>query len=240
MTAAGFLVVLGAVFLAGAVQTLAGFGFALLAVPLMSTVLTVRETVAVAAVLGLVSATTVALRHRGDIDRPTVGRMVVPALVAMPVGIVVARHVSDDALRIALAVSVLVFTAVLASGFRLRRSRPAVDVAAGVVSGVLSTTIGTNGPPLVMVLQARGLAPDPFRATLSGVFAIANVATFALLLGRMTSSLWLLALACVPGMWVGWQVGYAVGRRLDHSRFDGLVRGLLVASAAAALAAVFS
>ncbi len=225
---------------AGAVQTLAGFGFALLAVPIISLTLSMRDTVALAAVLGFVSATVVAARYREHIDRPTVARMVIPALAAMPIGLLVARAVSDDALRIALAISVIAFTVLLASGFRVHHPRPALDVAVGAVSGVLSTTIGTNGPPLVMVLQARGMAPDRFRATLSTVFAIANLATVALLINRMTPGLWLLALGCVPGMWIGWQIGYALGRRLDHARFDRLVRVLLLVTAGTALFAALS
>ena len=48
-------------------------------------------------------------------------------------------------------------------------------VGVGFVSGVLNTSLSTNGPPLVFGLQARHLGAAPFRATISTVFAFSNI-----------------------------------------------------------------
>ena len=61
-----------AIALAGAtVQTVTGFGFALLAVPSLVLVLPVREAIVVASLLGLGNASLVALSTRGHADRGT-------------------------------------------------------------------------------------------------------------------------------------------------------------------------
>ena len=46
---------------------------------------------------------------------------------------------------------------------------------AGFVSGVLNTSLSTNGPPIVFALQARHLPPDRFRGTINVVFACCNI-----------------------------------------------------------------
>ena len=74
-----------------------------------------------------------------------------------------------------LGISVLGAVVLLIRRINLRHVGPALDVGAGFLSGVLNTSLSTNGPPLVFVLQGRHLEPPAFRGTISQVFALSNV-----------------------------------------------------------------
>jgi uncharacterized membrane protein YfcA len=98
-------------------QSLAGFGFGLLAVPLMTLAVDPHQAVIVATMIGTVSTTLQAVIDRRFCDWPTAKRLALAAYVGMPFGFVVFLLVSESAMRFSLGVVVLVATFVLARGF---------------------------------------------------------------------------------------------------------------------------
>jgi uncharacterized membrane protein YfcA len=228
------------VLLASVVTTVAGFGFSLVAVPLMTAVVGPHEAVAVASLLGVLSTTVLFVRLRRHVAWPVATRQLVAAAVGMPLGLQVLLAVSETTLRIAIAVAVSLGALALAGGFRLHNWGAAADVGAGFLSGLLNTSVGTSGPPLVLVNQARGLDPDAFRATLSAVFSGSAVMTNALFAasGRYTGPVLAGAAVCLPVLVVGWFVGLRLHGHVDARRMRVLVLVLLFGSAAAALGAV--
>ena len=105
--------VCGAVFLAAATQQLSGFGYALMAVPLLTLVLGPKDAVALSSLSGLAGTGLMAWRLRRRVDRPVVGRLLLGAVVGMPIGIVVLRRAAPEPLQIAVSVVVLLAVALL-------------------------------------------------------------------------------------------------------------------------------
>jgi uncharacterized membrane protein YfcA len=231
-------IVAAAVFFASFVQAIAGFGFGLLAVPLMTQVITPQRAVVISSLVGISISTWQAWSLRRDADRALVTRMTIAAYVGMPLGFVVLTTFGDDTLRICLGAAVLVATALLATDVRIGSGVHA-DYAAGFVSGVLNTSLSTNGPPLVVVLQARGLQPAPFRATISAVFALSNVFALTLFVGsgKVTRAGLAAAAFAVPSLIAGQLLGYPVRRHVHGRRFRVLVLGLLAAAGVSAIVA---
>ncbi len=226
---------------AAVLQSISGFGFALIAVPLLAMLIGAKDAVAAASLFGMSSSIVQLAITRGSVRWPVAGRMVAGALVGMPLGLVVLLVVEERTLRVVIAVTVLVFVAVIGSGVRLRGRGLALDVGAGFVSGVLNTSVSTNGPPLVLALQARELPPLAFRGTISATFVGSNVVAVALFAaaGRYTPDVLRSVGSGVPALLVGWLVGARLAPRFPAERFRALVLALLVATAASALASVF-
>ena len=110
--------------------------------------------------------------------------------------------------------------------------QPRLDVTAGFLSGVLNTSLSTNGPPLVFLLQARRLEPDPFRGTLSVIFVISSVAGLTLFAARgyVTGSALVIVAATLPAVLAGLYAGGRIRPRVDAARFRILVLVLLGAA----------
>lgn len=227
---------------ASAVQVVAGFGFSLFAVPLLSFPLDPKTAVVVAGTAGLLSSGTNAWREWEHRDRGVVHRMVAGALVGSPIGLALLTVIPARGLRVALAVAVACFVVLNLRGFRLDAAGPRIDVGAGVVSGTLNTMLSTNGPPLVAVLHARHLPPQVFRATLSVVFAVSSIVAIALyaVAGRYDPDAWWGVLVSVPAIALG-QLAGARGRdRVEQARFRTFVTVLLALTAVASAAAAIS
>jgi uncharacterized protein len=236
----GELIAVGvAIFVAINVYMIAGFGFALLAMPIMTFAIPVEQAVAIVLLLAIVSTSQQAFVHRRAVRVPLARRLTVSSFAGMPVGLWILNTVDDRTLRIVLGAAVLVATAMLLRDLTLAHVGPALDYSMGFVSGLANASIGTNGPPLVFDLQSRRLAPTEFRATIAVVFALGNVATLALFLldGKITRDVLVGAAVATPAWTVGAGLGRALQPRVPEEHFRRIVLGLLLLTGVTTIAA---
>ena len=229
VTTVQLVVVAIAIFVAAFTQVIAGFGFGLLAMPIMTLAVPVDEAIIVATLLGMVSTIWMAWHLRADADRPLVKRLTLAAFLGMPLGLWILNVVSDRSLRLALGVSVLVATVLLVRRINLSHVGPGLDFTAGFLSGVLNTSLSTNGPPLVFVLQARQLLPNPFRATIAAVFALSNIVGLSLFIadGKITNDGVHAAVVALPAWLLGQALGLPLRKHVAGERFRVMVLVLL-------------
>lgn len=241
MSNAALLVVVGSVLAASIIQTISGFGFALLSVPLMTLAIDTKTAVVVSTLAGVLVTVTQAWRLRAHIERTLVKRLTIAAYAGMPLGLVIFTAVSETTLQRMLGVAVVLAVILLAAGLDLTESGRALEAGAGFVSGVLATSLSTNGPPVVFALQARRLAPDPFRATILTVFACCNVGALSafLLAGKVTRAGVVASVLSIPAMIIGQALGRPLRRRVQGPRFRWLVLAMMTAVAGRVIVASF-
>lgn len=236
-----------AVFAGAVLQSATGFGFALVAAPILFALLGPQQAVTAGVLLGLLlNALTLATEGR----RPAVagrdaGLLLAWSLPGLALGALALRELSEQLLSVLVALAVL---AALAVRVRARsRRRPQGEAvarrprawqppAAGITSGALSTSTSLSGPPLVFYLLARGLPPAAMRDTLATIFVVQALLGLPALLATGTldppAGLWALIAAGLAGQ--------LVGRRafawLRGERYERAVLALLVVTALVALA----
>lgn len=237
MTLAVAAVVFG---LAAMIQSVTGFGFALVSVPLLGVLVgPVPAVVATTAVVSVQMAVTT-WRHRDDVDREVAPVLLGGAVLGIAPGTVVLVMGSRETLLLLIAAATLICTIVVAAKLSLPEARASL-FGAGTVAGALAVSTGTSGPPLVAALAARGLGAAHFRATLGAVFLSMNVV--AMLVFVVTSSFseqagWL-ALIGVPVVLVSLRLGGALAERVSAEGFRRAVLATLVVASFAAVAAAY-
>jgi hypothetical protein len=237
MSGAQTMWLLGVVAAGALVQSVAGFGFALLAVPLASLVVAPGRAVVVVSLANLVSSMRVSAASPRRIDRAVAARLLAGALMGMPIGLYVLEVVGDRTLRLVIGVVVALIALTIASGVEFPSGAWRADLTAGLISGVLTTSTGTNGPPLVIRLRARGMDLPVLRATLGVVFAVSGAAAVTLFAwrGQIHRDQLKVAVLSVPAqLGVGW-AGDRVAAHLGPARFARVVIVALLASAVAAV-----
>lgn len=230
-----------AVLLGAGLQAATGFGFALVAAPLLVATLGAEEAVSTAVLLSVgVNALTL-LRGRGEsaVLRAEARRLLAWAAPGLVAGAVVLATLSDGAITVIVAAGVIGGLAVRLHTRRgpvaaPRERLPATAAAAGLSAGVLTTATSLNGPPLVLHLAGTRATAAEVRDTLAlvlgalglaglGVLAVAG--TFAL-----PEELPLLAVAAA--------VGHVAGRPLlgvlAGERYERAVTAVLAATAVTA------
>jgi uncharacterized membrane protein YfcA len=237
--------VAGIVFAAAVLQRAVGFGFALLAVPLLAFVVPTKSAVIIIFLNGTVTCAWMAFRLRRHIEWVSARRLGVAAIAGAPVGVVILSAISANTLRLVLGVTTCWAAGWIIVTSRLARSEPVVShrsttYAMGFVSGVINTSLATNGPPLVYELRRSGFHGDRFRATISAVFLLSNLIGLPLLAlaGLITTFDVALALTSVVPCIAGIMVGSWIGGRMGPSHYGWavdlllLVTGLLTISKA--------
>lgn len=231
----------GIVLLGAFAQTVSGFGYAMVTVPLFTLAVDPRTAVVVTALTDIGLTVTAAVRDRAYVRWRVAGALTGTALLGVPVGLLVLATVAEDVLSVLIAVVVLGCVALVWSGVRLRTGPLGIG-AVGVLVGVLTAATGTNGPPLVAAFQSLGYDPRTFRATLAAIFTgagLVGLVGFAAI-GRIDAGVLRLSLVALPAIPLGWWLGNLVFDRLGPLVFRRIVLVGLVGSAGVALVAAAS
>ena len=238
MTGGQLLAVALVVLVAAAAQMVSGFGFALMAVPLMGLAIDLKTAVVVCTICGTASNTFQAMTDRGHRDSALALRLILASLAGMPFGWLLLEAASNDQLRVVVGLTVLAALVILSVSRLSPDIGPVADVLAGVVSGALAIATSTNGPPLVLLMRAKKMRPEVFRATINTVFSVVAVVSIVVFVssGRVDSAVLKGAACAVPGLVVGIVAGQRIRSRLNEAFFWRLVLVLLVGSAVASIA----
>ncbi|CAM8625469.1 COG0730 Predicted permeases [Acidimicrobiia bacterium] len=241
MDTAAYVAIGLSVLVAAGVQGTTGFGFALLSVPLMSLFIEPEQAVVISASLGLLASAVQAWSERHHGDRPTIIRMLIGAAIGSPFGLLVFVVASPSQLRFILAGVIIVFLILNLRGLTLKQGGRTVDLGAGAISGVLNTSLSTNGPPLVMALHARHLPPQQFRGTLAAVFAGSGLLTVLLFAGagKYSADIGLALVISLPTLAIGYLLAARFRQRIRPDHFRNIVTWLLFATAVLATLSAF-
>ena len=159
-----------------------GFGFNLVAVPLLVVALGPREAVIVALILGLLATAILSLGawRRREVDRRLLELLMLGSAPGLAVGTLCFDLVGALALKIAIAAISIGGALLLMANtrFRARRVRPGEAVAVGLVAGLFAATTGTGGPPVVTYVNMASV--DLEVATVRGTI-VAQIALVSLL-----------------------------------------------------------
>ena len=224
-----------------AVQSATGFGFSLVAAPLMFAAFEPEEAVGLLMLLG-VGVNLLTMATEGRRPRPLGGEAAVILACSVPgmiVGVAVLRALDEVVLQLAVSVGVVATLIV-------RRLRPAPDTvpkwaapAVGVSAGVLTTTTTTAGPPILVYLLGRGLPAERVRDTLTLVFlGLGLLGAGALAVTGTDAAIPppLVALAAMaPLVVAGHLAGRPVFARLSTSAYEPVVTAVLLAAVLAGL-----
>lgn len=213
---------------ASVVQTIAGFGFSLLAVPVLSLLVEPAQAVVISAVLSFLNVARVSHVAREHTPWRIVGLLLVGSVIGLPLGMLVLLYASPEVLRLLVGLVAAVMAVAIGMGLRWSHSDLATGVT-GFVAGVLSTSTSINGPPIVLYLQATALGPAAFRAAMSNLLVLSGIFSLAgfVLAGVLgLAQLGLVAFG-VPSLFVGFWLGTRLLGHLDPERFRHFVLVLL-------------
>lgn len=230
----GLLPLIALTLLAGTVYGFAGFGSALIFMPLATLVLPPEVAVLQMALFGLGSIFALLPRAWAEAERPRVLLMLAAALAALPLGTWALARADIEAIRWAISAVVAATLVALMAGFRYRaQPRAPVLVAVGGAAGALGGATGLTGPAVILFNLS---GPGSARQTR------ANTLVFLTLLGAaLVPGLAMRGLVTVPALWLGlllvpvYMAGGRLGQWLFRPERESLYRRTAYAVIAAAV-----
>ncbi len=221
----------GALTFGSVVRGTLGFGDALVAIPLLTLVVSPQTAVPVIAVLSAALGLGIGLTNREQVDWSGAGVLLLGAGAGLPLGIWALSAWSADRLETVLGgalllVSVQGLLRPRTQNWATLRTGPLFGFAGGVLGGML----GMAGPAFVLWTVGTGWPPDRIRATLQGVFLPLAVMAMVghAIAGLWSHQVWVLAALGIPAAALGTVVGNRLAQRLTASRFQAVLWTVLL------------
>lgn len=234
------VVALGAA-LAGFVQGLSGFAFAMVAMAVWAWWVDPQLAAAMAVFGGFSGQLLAALTVRRGFDVKLLAPFVIGGLAGIPVGIGILPLLDLGLFKLALGALLAVICPVMLVAHKLPRvsagGRPA-DAVAGFIGGVLGGIGGVSGAIPTLWCTLRGMAKDEQRAVIQNFNLGMLGVTLALYVGTgviTRATLPMLAIV-LPAMLIPTLLGAKLYIGISEAAFRRIVLGLLTASGLAMLA----
>lgn len=232
MTVASSIALIAAiVFIAAVVQSLAGFGFALMIMPITTILLGVHTAAPMVAMTALTVYVINVARYHRAINSGEVLRMAVASAFGVPVGIWLLSSVDEVLVTRLLGLVLLLYgTYVLLRPVTARIPSRLWVFPAGFLAGCLGAAYNTPGPPVVVYGSSQQWPKNEFRASMQVLFLVNAVLVVSshLLTRHVTSDVITAYLFAVPALVLGIFVGSRVDARVDGARFRVIVTVMIL------------
>lgn len=199
--------------LAGLVRGFAGFGSAMVYLPLAATVLPPLEAIAIMIIMDVLGPIPVLRRAYGQAVKPELILLIAASAVALPLGLVLLVKLPTDAIRVAVSVVSLMLVAALMGGLRIKaRVTPLYTAFAGGISGFLGGLVGLPGPPIILLYMSRPVLVQTIRANaMLYLFAFdIMILTAFIIMGQFSLGLAILGLCLAVPSIIGSIIGTAL------------------------------
>jgi hypothetical protein len=215
-------------------QSLTGFGFALVMVPLLSLAWDVKSAVVTSTVLGTFALLPLVFEARRHVRLAAVAALVAGSLAGIPAGLLILEWIDPEALKILVGLTVIAASVLVYRVREVRATRAGVmpAVAAGVVSGVLRASTSMGGPPAVLYLLGVEKDVEAFRGTILAFFLPMSLVTIVGLaaVGRVTPDVVRTSAIALPAMALGLAAGGWLRYRVREELFRLIVLLVLIFS----------
>ena len=173
------LLPLGCVVAASFLQSLTGFGLAIVLAPLLMFFYDAKEVVSLVLLICVTGNLVQGVMHVRDADRKLVACLFAGVILGQPLGAWIFFTLSSDTLKF--CINAMVLASLLLTGITHARFREtnANAVKTGVLSGITSATTGMGGPPFLLYMAHTRIPPQTLRATCFAFFFLCNIASLA-------------------------------------------------------------
>jgi hypothetical protein len=226
--------ILGTTALAGLIQGVAGFGSALVAVPLLALMLPLDTVVPLMVLISIAVSLLNLLHLHHAVRTAPLLPLLFGYLLGTPVGLLLLTRAPEVLVLGLLGLSIAVY-----AGFSLAGRQPNARwlrqqrVAIGALSGALGAAFSTNGPPVILHVSAHGeWGADRQKAALTLFFLVSGTLTALAQWGSglITARVIDLLPWCLPPLLLGALGGARLYRRLGAHDYRRLVFALVLAT----------
>lgn len=236
------------ILIATVVHGIAGFGLAQVAMGLMPLFRSPETATVIFSMVAVISNLRVWWSVRESFDWRVWLIPFLGLLAGMPIGIYVFSRLSEDALRIAIAVTLLIAVALIAA---VRRSAMVKDwlansgfepdwkvgVLAGFLAGVLGGAVAIPGPPMILygafMVATQRWESQTMKATFTAFFGVVMLYRVISLVvaGQVTSQLAVEAAIALPALFIGAWLGIKAYDHIPEQIFGWIVLVMLTVNA---------
>ncbi len=222
--------ILAIVFISAFQQSLSGFGFALIAMPILVQLVGIQVAAPLVAALALMLNVINGIRWRQALDFSEIKRLGIWMALGVPIGIWGIFALNETIVKVGLGVLLVAYAL-----FALLKPEQLPTISrrwaypAGFLAGLLGGAYNTSGPPLILYGSLRNWSHQRFRAVLQSLFGFAAsiVVIGHIIAGNYTQPVLRLTVIALPGTFIAVLLGALLDR---HIRPEHLKKWITIAT----------
>lgn len=221
------------IFVAYLVRGIAGFGSALVAVPLLALILPLNQVVPMVIAVDFSASVQQAIRERGLVKWQDLLPIFPFSFMGLLVALFLYTNLDLQVLLRALGIFIVAFALYSLRPNNSPKPKGKIWAAPlGFLGGFIGSLFGTGGPFYVMYLRMRQLDKATFRGTTAMLFTVdGGIRLIGLsLIGIFNWQILILVLLAIPMKLAGFHTGHYLHHKLDERKFMLLVSVLLMLS----------
>ncbi len=212
------------------IRSISGFGYAMVATPLMALVIDVKSVVVINMMLSTTMNVVMVFYMRRHIDPRRTAFICLGSVPGIPVGVYLLSVLDPMVIKLAIAMLVIPFSILLLLGHSHRFQHDTIGCTiSGFISGVLLGSTSLGGPPVVLFLLNQGMTKEKFVGTLAVFFLFSCLVTLATFtsFNLINTEILTKAVMLLPPLWLGSYAGIKVLPRINPVLFRKLASSLI-------------
>ena len=218
----GFISIL----LASLVQGITGFGFALIAVPLLSLFIPeLRNITPIIVIYSFLTNIIIVYRTKQYINLKKILPLIIFGILATPLGTYILLYVNVNTLKIIVGSIITITALAMLKNYKINIKNQNVSYGVvGLLSGFLNGSTGLSGPPVVLFLTNQNTDKNVFRANLTFYGIATNI--FAIIIfiseGIINTSVLNFTAIYLPALIIGVSGGIKISSKINETLFKTL------------------
>jgi len=204
------------------VQTSAGFGSALIAMPLLVSLLGTRIAAPLFSISFLCIAVMITYRYRHDLKIKNIWRLIIGSLIGIPIGVNVISTWDEHLTLTIYGIFISAYALYALLGFQLPKLKnKSWQWVLSPFAGMMSGAYNTSGPVYVIYGDSQRWSPFEFKGNLQILFFLNSVLTTTnhILIGNITDDVLALLIYAIPGIIIGAILGFAFDKHINPVLF---------------------
>ncbi|WP_165866013.1 sulfite exporter TauE/SafE family protein [Lucifera butyrica] len=221
--------------LAGLLQAMTGFGFALIAAPLLMLVMNSKDMVVFNLLISTIVIVIMICQTLSKGQFKKIGILFAVSIIGTYAGTTVMGIINDDILEIFIGIVLILVTLAMNSKVNINMANHTLaKMGAGFFSGFLGATTSLGGPPVILYMMSQKEEKEVIRANLARFFLLSNIITIIMFyfsgnlqITHLSSYLWV----AIPATLIGHCLGDRAFSLIKKNNFQRIVLGVVLLSA---------
>lgn len=217
------------VLIASLLQTSTGYGFSIVGTPFLLLLYPAHAAIQINIILSLCLSAFMILKIGKEVDKPLLIRLMKGSVIGLILGLLIYLFIDIRWLKVFVGGLILLLTLLLILNLALHQTKNR-DFAAGGISGLLTTSIGVPGPPLLLYFSGAGMDKATLRSTTLAYYLVVYFASLIMQMafGGTNKEIWSSSLTALPALIVGILLGQLLFKWIDQKTFRWITYVILL------------
>jgi uncharacterized protein len=217
------------VLIASLLQTSTGYGFSIIGTPFLLLIYPAHTAIQVNIILSICLSAFMIFKIRKEVDKSLLIRLIKGSIAGLFFGIFLYLFLDIRLLKMTVGSLILILTILLIFKLTINQTSNR-DFLTGGISGLLTTSIGVPGPPLLLYFSGARIDKTTLRSTTLAYYLFVYFASLVMQIsfGGTNKETWISSLLAIPPLFVGIILGQLFFKWISQKTFRIITYVILI------------